>query len=170
MRHILVRVQNTPKYVAKILNKVPKLLRETLEGWKSMLQRLRIYFAWNPVLKGIEFTSLAVQVIPLIPPTLCLIWLNLLCYQAGGFYVHQSRIQFKIYLKTQMHILSVLLKGFASFLKILLAYWSVLHLSFCNFVSQFNFENKLCPTFFIARQHFRKLHWKSIQTFLLSRG
>ena len=47
------------QYSTRILDKTVKYINEFLTGWKSMHQMFKIYFAWNPRLKGIEFICYA---------------------------------------------------------------------------------------------------------------
>ena len=44
-------------YAEQILNKIANTFDGTYAGLKSMLQRFRKYFFWNPALKGVESTS-----------------------------------------------------------------------------------------------------------------
>ena len=48
---------SVPLYVQRILNKIIKPFKETFAGVKGMFQGFRIYFVWNPSIKGIESTS-----------------------------------------------------------------------------------------------------------------
>ena len=50
-------VSFTPQCAERIFNKIAKALNETFTGLKLMLQGFRIYFVWNPSIKGIESTS-----------------------------------------------------------------------------------------------------------------
>ena len=43
--------------------KIENICNWTIAGWRSMHQRLRIYFAWNPRLKAIESNSFMVWLI-----------------------------------------------------------------------------------------------------------
>ena len=51
------------QYANRILDKTAKYTKKPCARWKSMHQKIRIYFAWNPWLKGKESTRYAALLI-----------------------------------------------------------------------------------------------------------
>ena len=47
---------NVTQCAERIFNKIAKAINKTSAGWKYMPQGLRVYFVWNPRIKGIEST------------------------------------------------------------------------------------------------------------------